>query len=100
MPDEHKAAIAAGRVETVAMRDYLEALEPQRPKRGRQVNPEKLAERRTAIDSQLTAGDLKPIRRLELLPDRRDIDVQLAALAEEPDMTATNLRDKGHDAES
>ena len=38
--------------------------------------------------SQLAAGDLKPIKRLELMQDRRDIDAQLAALADEPDMTA------------
>ena len=88
MSDEHKAAIAAGRIEAGAVRDYLEALESQRPKRGRQVSPEKLAERRGAIDSQLAAGDVKPIKKLELMQDRRDIDAQLAALADEPDMNA------------
>ena len=31
---------------------------------------------------------MKPIKRLELMQDRRDNDAQLAALAEEPDMTA------------
>ena len=88
MTDEHKAAIAAGRIEAAAVREYLEALESSRPKRGRQVRPEKLQERRAAIDSQLGSGDLKPIKRLELMQDRRDIDAQLAALADEPDMTA------------
>lgn len=88
MSEEHKAAIAAGRVEAAAVRDYLEALEAQRPRRGRQVSAEKLAERRAAVDAQLDAGDLKPIKRLELLQSRRDIDTQLAAIAEEPDMSS------------
>ena len=88
MSDEHKAAIAAGRIEAAAVRDYLEALEANRPRRGRQVSPEKLAERWGAVDAQLAAGDVKPLKRLELLQDRRDLDAQLAALADEPDMTA------------
>ena len=88
MTDEHKAAIAAGRIEAAAVRDYLDALEANKPKRGRQVSPETLAARRAAIDSQLAAGDVKPVKRLELLQDRRDIDAQLAALADEPDMSS------------
>ena len=42
MSDDHKAAIAAGRIEAAAVRDYLDALETNRPKRGRQVSPETL----------------------------------------------------------
>ena len=88
MSDEHKAAIAAGRIEAAAVRDYLEALESSRPKPGRRASPETFAARKADIDSQLAAGDVKPIKKLELLQDRRDIDAQLAALADEPDMTA------------
>lgn len=88
MSDEHKAAIAAGRIEAAAVRDYLEALESSRPRRGRQVSAETLTERRAGIDAQLDAGDLKPIKRLELLQSRRDIDAQLAAIADEPDMSS------------
>ena len=88
MSDEHKAAIAAGRIEAAAVRDYLEALETSRPKRGRQVSADKLESRKADIDNQLAAGDMKPIKRLEMMQDRRDIEAQLAALADEPDMTA------------
>ena len=87
MSDAHKAAIAEGRIEAAAVRDYLEALESSRPRRGRQVSAATLTERRAGIDAQLDAGDLKPIKRLELLQSRRDIDVALAAIAEEPDMS-------------
>ena len=88
MTDEHKAAIAAGRIEAAAVRDYLDALESSRPKRGRQVSPATLAARKADLDTQVAGGDLKPIKRLELMQDRRDIDAQLAELAAEPDMTA------------
>ena len=46
MTDEHKAAIAAGRIETVAVRDYLEALETNRPKPGRRQTVESLSAKR------------------------------------------------------
>ncbi|WP_420626836.1 hypothetical protein [Candidatus Poriferisodalis sp.] len=88
MTDEHKAAIAAGRIESAAVRDYLDALESSRPKPGRRVTPEKLQARRADIEARLAAGDLKLIKRLVLMQDRRDIDTQLAATADEPDMTA------------
>ena len=88
MSDDHKAAIAAGRIEAAAVRDYLDALETNRPKPGRQVSPETLAARRAAIDAQLSSGDIKPIKRLELMQDRRDIDERLADLQAEPDMSA------------
>ena len=89
MSEEHKAAIAAGRIEAAAVRDYLDALETNRPKRGRQVSPETLAPARKAdIDGQLGSGDMKPIKKLEMLQDRRDIDAQLAEFQTEPDMGA------------
>ena len=56
--------------------------------RERQVSPEKLAESRGAIDSQLAAGALKPLERLKLLQSRRDIDVQLASLTDETAMSS------------
>ena len=88
MSDEHKAAIAAGRIEAAAVRDHLDALETSKPKRGRQVGPETLAARRADIDAQLAGGAMKPIKRLELMQDRRDVGARLADVQAEPDMTA------------
>ena len=88
MSDEHKAAIAAGRIEAAAVRDYLDALEAHRPKRGRRATPETLNARRADIDTQLAAGAMRPIKRLELMQDRRDLEAQLADLQAEPDMSA------------
>ena len=98
MSDEHKAAIAAGRIEAAAVRDYLDALETNKPKRGRQVSPETLAARKADIDSQLAAGDMKPIKRLELMQDGRDIDAQLAQLQAEPDLGAVEAGFVAHAA--
>ena len=98
MSDEHKAAIAAGRIEAAAVRDYLDALEAHRPKRGRQVAPEKLTARRADIDSELAAGGMKPIKRLELMQDRRDLDERLADLQAEPDMTGAEAGFTAHAA--
>ena len=88
MTDEHKAAIAAGRIETAAVRDYLDALETSRPKPGRRVTPETLDARRADIEAQLGAGSITPIKRLELMQARRDIDERLVAMTYEPDMSA------------
>lgn len=88
MTDEHKAAISAGRIEAATVRDYLEALESNRPKPGRRMNPEKLQERRAELGAELASGTLKAMKRLETLQAVRDIDAQLEALQAEPDMTA------------
>lgn len=98
MSDEHKAAIAAGRVEAGAVSNYLDALESNKPKPGRRVSPEKLQERRANIDAQLAAGDIKPIKRLELMQAIRDIDDQLGALQAEPDTTAVEAGFVAHAA--
>ncbi len=42
MSAEHKAALAKGREEGRAVRRYLEALEEQRPRRGRKRTPESI----------------------------------------------------------
>lgn len=88
MSDEHKAAIAAGRVETAAVGDYLEALEETKPKRGRRLSAEQLTERRVGLNTELASGTLKPLKRLEAMQAVRDIDSQLAEVQAQPDMSA------------
>lgn len=98
MSDEHKAAIAAGRIEASAVRDYLEALESARPKPGRRLSPEKLQERRAEISADIASGSLKPIKRLEAMQAVRDIDTQLEALQAEPDMSSVEAGFVAHAA--
>lgn len=86
MTDEHKAAIAAGRIEAAAVRDYLEALETHRPRPGRKQTAESLAAKKAAVDAQI--AEAKPIKRLLLMQERRDIEAAAEALQVEPDMAA------------
>ena len=51
MTDEHKAALAEGRAQGRAVRAYLEALETNKPKRGRKRSPASMRTRIEAIDA-------------------------------------------------
>ena len=53
MSDEHKAALAQGRSEGKAVRDYLEALRANKPKRGRKRTADSIKKRLAAIDAEL-----------------------------------------------
>jgi hypothetical protein len=77
MSDDHKAALAMGRDEGRAVRRYLEALEAQRPKRGRRRTPDSIKKRLAAIDSQM--ADVNPINRLQLVQERLDLTAELEA---------------------
>jgi hypothetical protein len=78
MTAEHKAALAKGREQANAVRAYLDALEANRPKRGRKRTPESIAKRMAAIDAQYeTAGALTA---LQLLQERKNLETELVAL--------------------
>jgi len=71
MSDEHKAALAEGRDQGRVVRRYLEALESQRPKRGRKRTPESIERRLAVVDERLTSAD--PLSRLLLVQERMDL---------------------------
>ncbi|GIU90335.1 MAG: hypothetical protein KatS3mg010_1434 [Acidimicrobiia bacterium] len=79
MSDDHKAALAEGRNQSRTVSRYLDALEANRPKRGRKRTAESVKKRLAAVESELaTAGGL---RRLTLLQERRDLEVELAGMS-------------------
>src|SRR5262245_9749647 len=86
MTDEHKAALAAGRSEGRAVRDYLEALQTNKPKRGRKRTPDSIRKRLTAIESELDEAD--PVQKLRLVQERIDLDAELAGSGHNVDMSA------------
>lgn len=87
MSDDHKEALAKGRVQGNAVRNYLEALEAHAPKRGRKRTPESIEKRLAVIDEQLATA--APIKRVQLVQERLDLTDELANLtASEPDLTA------------
>ena len=68
MSDEHKAALAEGRSQGRAVRRYLEALEANKPKRGRKRTPESIQKRLDKIATELETAD--PLKRLQLTQEQ------------------------------
>ncbi len=83
--DEHKAAMATGRVEARAVKNYLDALEVNRRKRGRKRTKETISARLDKIDVELEAAD--PIKRLSLVQERRDLEQEREHLQVEVDLS-------------
>lgn len=86
MTDEHKAALAQGRAEGRAVREYLEALRSMKPKRGRSRTPDSIKKRLDAIDAQLAEAD--PLTELKLIQERRDLTEELASMQAKVDIGA------------
>lgn len=75
MTDAHKEALAIGRAQGRAVRRYLEALERNRPKRGRKRTADSIRKQLTQIEGKIVAAD--PLQRLHLLQSRRDLTTGL-----------------------
>lgn len=86
MSAEHKAALAKGREEGLAVRRYLEALESARPRRGRRRTPASITKKLAAIDAGLDSAD--PLTRLHLLQEKKDLEEELERAGEVHDITA------------
>ena len=85
MSAEHKVALAEGRAEGRAVKAYLEALDQNRPRRGRRRTPDSIKQRLEAIESSL--DDASPIQRLRLVQERMDLGKELAAMDTKVDLT-------------
>lgn len=77
MTNEHKAALAEGRAEGRAVRAYLEAIEANKPRRGRKRTPESMKTRIAKIDASI--GDADAISRLHMVQDRLDLVAAIEA---------------------
>jgi hypothetical protein len=86
MSNEHKAALAQGRAEGKAVRDYLEALRANKPRRGRKRTPESIAKRLDAIDREL--ADAGPLDELKLVEERRKLHEERASMQASVDLSA------------
>ena len=84
MSSEHKAALAEGREQGRAVRRYLEALEANKPRRGRKRSPESLKKRLDAIESEIASAD--PLKRVHLVQERADLQDALDATASNVDI--------------
>ena len=77
MSDEHKAALAEGRAQGRAVRAYLEALDANKPRRGRKRTPESMKARLDKIDASIDDADA--ISRLHMVQERLDLVAAIEA---------------------
>jgi hypothetical protein len=96
MSDDHKAALAEGRDQGRAVRRYLEALEANKPKRGRKRSPESMKKRLAAVEEEIASAD--PLKRLHLVQER--LDLQSALEANESSVDIDQLENEFIDAAS
>lgn len=68
------------------MRTYLEALEQNRPKRGRKRTPESIRKQLDKINAEIDDAD--PVKKLQLIQDRIDLEAEREAIENKPDIGA------------
>jgi hypothetical protein len=86
MSAEHKQALAVGRQEGRAIRQYLDALQAHRPRRGRRRGQESIQRRLQQIELDLTQAD--PLARIQLLQEQMDLQSELESRTDAADLTA------------
>jgi hypothetical protein len=86
MSDTHKEALAEGRNHARIVGRYLEALEANKPKRGRKRTSESVKKRLESVSEELK--EASGLTRLNLLQERRDLEIELATMqAGTPDIS-------------
>lgn len=86
MSEEHKAALAEGRDQGRTVRRYLEALDRHRPRPGRKRTRESVQRRIDRIEAELPAAE--PLRRLQLVQERLDLEAELHAYDARDDLAS------------
>ncbi|MFT5269482.1 MAG: DNA replication initiation complex subunit (GINS family) [Acidimicrobiales bacterium] len=86
MSDTHKAALAEGRKQGRAVRAYLEALETNKPKRGRKRTPESIQKRLDRID--IESAQVDPLKRLQITQEKIDLQAELERMDANTDLVA------------
>jgi hypothetical protein len=85
MSDDHKAALAEGRMQSRAVRDYLEALDAIKPKRGRPRTTDSIKKQLANVEA--TLPDAKAEERLLLIQQRIDLEAELGSVQAKTDLT-------------
>jgi hypothetical protein len=85
MTNQHKAALAAGRAEGRIVRDYLEALRTNRPKRGRKRTADSIKKRLKAVADEVAAADA--LSELKLIQEQMDLEAELENFGEMVDLS-------------
>lgn len=86
MSDEHKQALAKGREEGRAVREYLAALDAEKQP-GRRLDRETIEERIASVQGRIDE-EPDPAKRVELIQRRLDLEGRLIDLQDAPDLEA------------
>lgn len=86
MSEAHKRALAEGRQLSAAVREYLEAIEKHRPKRGRKRTPESIKKRLATINERLKTAHA--LERVNLIQERMNLEAEAARLSQKVDLSA------------
>ncbi|MGI9578490.1 MAG: hypothetical protein ACR2OH_09845 [Microthrixaceae bacterium] len=82
--DSHKQAMAQGRAEGRVVKNYLQALEQNKPKRGRKRTPESIRKKLAEIDATIDGAD--PLNKLTMAQQRLDLTAELANMESDSDI--------------
>jgi hypothetical protein len=85
MSSEHKSALAEGRAQSRAVRDYLAALDTIKPKRGRPRTSDSVKKQLDNVESSLS--DARAEDRLLLIQQRMDLETELASMEAKADLS-------------
>jgi hypothetical protein len=85
MSAQHKAALAEGRSQGRAVRNYLNALEAHKPKRGRRRTPDSISARLEKIEQELASADA--VKRVDLIQERINLQAELESYDSKVDLT-------------
>ena len=86
MSNAHKEALAQGRSESLAVRNYLEALTSNKPKRGRKRTPASIDARLKTIAAKIDSADA--LTKLSLIQERKDLEAEKASMGETSDASS------------
>jgi uncharacterized protein YhaN len=85
MTDSHKQALAEGREASRHVRAYLEALQANKPKRGRKRTKETVQKQLDEVSAQI--GPATGLKKLELAQRRIDLEAELQGFSEKVDLS-------------
>ena len=85
MSSAHKLALAKGREEGRIVRNYLDALEMAKPRRGRRRTPDSINKRLASIDEQLVTA--APHDRLLLIQERMNLEAEVNSVDASVDLS-------------
>jgi hypothetical protein len=86
MTATHKRALAEGRELGRAVKRYLDALDQNRPRRGRKRTVDSVKRRLDAVSKQL--AEAAPLQRLQLVQERMDLKRELEQLGASVDLSS------------